>query len=127
MSAYLEAVSAADVGADAFRTGARSRREAVEEAQRDLSETLARSPAAPIGDVLEAWPRLTTRQKNRALSGLIEGVVVRRVGAGRVVPVEDRISIVASGSGVIPRYRGGGEAMGIVPLDDLDGVTTLGG
>ena len=129
LGAYLEAVSAADVGAEAFATGARKRREVVDhwrgEEQRAIA---AQAPAVPL-EVVEAYPSLSVTHRNRLLRGLIECVLVQRAGRGQVVPVGDRVRVIGRGAGIVDGpYRGGGKPLGIrsIDLPELDDPRVLG-
>jgi DNA invertase Pin-like site-specific DNA recombinase len=128
LTTYLEAVSAADVGAEAFAAGARPRREAVEDARDQLAAALATRPTPVEGDPVKAWERLNGARRNRLLRGLIETVLVARAGgpgARRAVP--DRVRVIKHGAGLINGYAGGGVAMPIrtTQLPDLDDPLVL--
>lgn len=114
LTAYLEAVSAADVGVQAFAQGARARRENVEAARRELAEIDV--SAIPIdGDPARLWPKLSARHRNLALRGLLETVLVAPAGRGRRVQVSDRVRVIAHGAGLIPS-RVHGQAMPLVAI-----------
>lgn len=120
LAAYLEAVSADDVGVEAFRAGARSRRVRAEEAQGRLQRALAVRPVMPaVGDVDEAWGRLDAHGRNAVLRGLLEVVVVRRGGGrGSRTPLRERVRVIEAGTGLIADSTGGPEvARGIAPID----------
>ncbi len=128
LSAYLTAVSAADVGEDAFRDGAHVRRDAITSARARLAAALAKQPTKIDGDPVTHWKTLDTTHRNRLLRGLIEAVVVARAGRPGRVPVESRVRLIKHGAGIVTRYSGGGAALGIHPIDihDLDGPVVLG-
>jgi DNA invertase Pin-like site-specific DNA recombinase len=130
LATYLEAVEAADVGAEAFAAGARKRREAVDRAQGELQAELARRPAMPIsGTGAEVWETLDAQERNTVLRGLLAAVVVRRAGGrGARVPLADRVRVFTFGADIDLPSRGGGEAAGIIPIDlpDLDDPRVLG-
>jgi DNA invertase Pin-like site-specific DNA recombinase len=119
LNAYMEAVSADDVGVDAFRAAARSRRERVEEAQARLQRALAVQPAVPaVGDVDAAWGQLDAHGRNAVLRGLLEVVVVRRGGGrGSRTPLRERVRIIEAGTGLIDNGRQTEIARGIRPID----------
>ena len=123
LDAYLDAVRAADVGADAFAAGARKRSSEIEAAKHDLFAAMARTPSsASIQTGAEAWDGLDAHERNALLRGLLDAVVVRAVGRGRKVPIQERVRIVPFGSSLaLPRQRGH-LASGLVPIpfDDLD-------
>lgn len=129
LSAYVEAISVEDVGPETFAAGARQRRQAVETAQAELRRVLALRPSLPeYGDAAEAWDRLDGAERNTVLRGLVEVVLVRRVGRGRRVPVGERVRVIAFGSGFPVPRKLGDVPLGIVPLPfpDVDGEGVLG-
>ncbi len=118
LAAYLTAISAADVGAEAFNEAASIRRARVVEAKAAVQGAESTDLAA-IEGVLELWPSLSTEHQNRVLSGLLEAVVVKR---GRF-PAADKIRVFGHGAGILPVYKGGGQALPITELafpDDTD-------
>lgn len=124
LTAYVEAVSVADVGAAAFRAGAKLRRAAVEAADDELRAHLAAQPSGPvITDGAEAWDALEGHERNRLLRALLRCVVVARGGGrGSRTPLPDRVRVIAYGAKLALPVRRGGEASGLVPiiLPDLD-------
>lgn len=127
LDAYLDAVRAADVGAEAFARGAKKRSEAVEVAKDALYAALARRPADPsLGSGADAWQDLDPHERNTLLRSLLAAVIVRPAGKGRRVPVEDRVRVVAYGTDLrLPPNRGH-LASGIVPIfPDTDDVGVL--
>jgi DNA invertase Pin-like site-specific DNA recombinase len=115
LTAYVEAVSAADVGAAVFGEGARARSAAVDGARGALSRLLGVDGEPVTAGVVEAWPELSVTHRNRVLRGLIECVTVRR---GRVA-VGERAQVVVAGAGVLPSYVGGSVARELAPLEWL--------
>jgi DNA invertase Pin-like site-specific DNA recombinase len=103
LGTYLQAVSAADVGADRFNEGATIRRQAVDKARAEL-DALAGTNRTETKRLVTEWPKLSANHKNALLRSLLEVVLVR---PGRE-PINDRIQIVAHGAGIIQPYRGGG-------------------
>lgn len=121
LTAFLAAVSAADVGVEAFAAAARERRDVLERAQAELRRRMALQPAIPeLGRGVEVWEILDGHERNALLRALLEVVVVRRAG-GRTVPVGERVQVLAHGAGVVPFGRSGGRPFGVVPLGFLDG------
>lgn len=128
LAAYLQAVSAADVGPEAFAAGAKTRRERVDEARARFTRLIAAAPAGDVsGDIIERWPTLTVKQRNHLLRHLIEAIIVRKAGRGVLIPPAQRVRIIAHGAGIITPYRGGGRPMPIqsVWVDDPDDPRTL--
>lgn len=115
LDAYLEAVSPADVGAEAFGRAARVRREAVDACRDALRIALARSPAEGFASPDELWEGLSSHERNTLLRGLFDAVVVRPVGRGRRVPVSERVRVFGPDAISLPRRSSGG-GVGIVPL-----------
>lgn len=130
LDAYLDAVKAADVGAEAFGAGARKRSAVIEEAKDALYAELARRPAAPtVGSGADVWEDLNPHERNTLLRSLLAAVVVRPAGkGGRVIPVADRVRVLAYGTDLGLRARRGHLGTGIVPIPfpDSDGVGVLG-
>lgn len=129
LAAYVEATSAAAIGAELFSAGLRQRQAALDEARAALARELERESTEVDGDPIAAWERFDVSQRNRLLRRLIECVIVERSGGrGRIRPVEDRVRVVALGTGLAPERTRGGVAMPLVPLPlpDLDDEGVLG-
>jgi DNA invertase Pin-like site-specific DNA recombinase len=127
LEVYLVAVNAAEVGADAFAAGARERRAKLEGATGEMRTELARVPAMPkVGTGAEVWDELDAHERNALLRSLLAAVVVRPTGR-RVVPVVDRVRVLAYGADLDLPRKGGHEPGGIVPIpfEDLNGVGVL--
>jgi DNA invertase Pin-like site-specific DNA recombinase len=127
LDAYLDAVKAADVGAEAFAAGAKKRSTAIETAKDVLYAELARRPTDPaLESGADAWNDLNAHERNTLLRSLLAAVIVRPVGKGRRVPVEDRVRVVVYGTELpLPANRGH-LASGIVPIfPDADDVGVL--
>jgi hypothetical protein len=98
LAAYLAAVSAEDVGAEAFRGGARQRREAVEQAQTDLDQAREQAGVADLPQAAElraTWPDLTMPERRELLRAGLDRIVL---GKGKVA-IEKRARIVWRGEG----------------------------
>lgn len=119
--AYLQATAALDVSPDALRAGAEQRQAAVDEARSELRRREALRPVTPgVETGGEAWEGLDGHGRNALLRALLEVVVVRKVGRGRTMPVEDRVRVVAHGTGLpVPRKRGD-VPIPVTPLPFLD-------
>lgn len=130
LAAFLEAVSAADLGAEAFADAARTRREAVDAARDELRAELARRPGIPAeGTGAETWDKLNGQERNALLRALLGAVVVRRAGGrGARVPLPERVQVLSYGAQLDVPPRRGGEASGIVPIAfrDADDPGVLG-
>lgn len=109
---FLVAMTAASMPKDAYAAAARARMDAVEAAQtRHAHELAANSARAVSGDAIALWDRMSTEQRNHALRGLIEVVIVKRAGGrgggrGPAVPLTDRVRVVAYGAGLLPAAPG---------------------
>ena len=127
LAAYLSAVKAAGLGAEDFATGARERREQIEEARAQLAAVSARELPTFTGDPGEIWETLTVGQRNRLLCGLIETVLVEASGRGKLVPVEQRARVVRFGAGIVePRTaRGAVRASHEIVLPDINDPAVL--
>ena len=122
LSAYLEGVQAAGIAPAAFADGARQRQAAVDTATEALTAAeAAHGAVAQVGAALELWETLDVSERNHVLRGLLSYVAVRKVGRGQLVPVSDRVQVVAAGFGVEPLKRRGEAALGIRPILWLDG------
>jgi DNA invertase Pin-like site-specific DNA recombinase len=129
LAAYLSAVSASDVGVEAFAASARERSGRVELAREALQRNLALHPVAPeLRGGREAWDALDGHGRNPLLRALLEVVIVRRAGGrGARTPLGERVRVIAHGAGLLKRSRGGGVAAGVValPFPDLDDERVL--
>lgn len=122
LAKYVETVQVAGLDGDAFVHGARARQAQLDEARAVLEAALARVPQRVLGDPIEAWKQMDGSQRNHVLRGLIDCVLVRRVGRGQLVPVAERARIIRRGVGLVTPYRGGGGAHPLVQVDfdDID-------
>jgi hypothetical protein len=91
------------LGEAKFTEAVEVRQRALEEARQQLAEV--RSQATLLhdlsdGDLLAAWPTLSTEKKRRLLHGLLDRVVLRRAGArGRQAPpIDERTQIILRGN-----------------------------
>jgi hypothetical protein len=129
LAAYLDAVSAADLGTEAFAAGARKRQGEIDRTRDEMRAELARRPAIPMAATgAEVWGSLDAQERNTVLRGLLAAVVVRRAGGrGARVPLADRVRVFKFGAGLDLPARGGGAAGGIVPIElpDLDDPRVL--
>jgi DNA invertase Pin-like site-specific DNA recombinase len=90
------------LGEQKFREGVEVRQHALDDAQAELAH--ARSQASliadlPTGDLVAAWPTLSTQEKRRLLHGLLDRVILTRSpGRGKnATPVHDRTQIILRG------------------------------
>jgi hypothetical protein len=117
LAVFLEAVSAADLGVEAFARAARVRRDAVDAAKGEVERLMASRPPAVSAALLEEWERMSDGQRNRLLRSVIEVVLVARAGGrGRIVPIESRVRVIRAGAGLVMPYRGGGVPRPNVPV-----------
>ncbi|MBA3401361.1 MAG: hypothetical protein H0U05_05155, partial [Actinobacteria bacterium] len=91
------------VGEEKFLEGVDARQRALDEAREAFAELRNQSALADDladGDLLKAWPSLTTQEKRRLLHGLLDRVVVSRArGRGKNAnPVRERVQIVLRGN-----------------------------
>jgi hypothetical protein len=91
------------LGEAKFTEAVEVRQRALEEARQRFAEV--RSQATLVqdlsdGDLLAAWPELSTPEKRRLLHGLLDRVILRRAGArGRLAPpIGERTQIVLRGN-----------------------------
>jgi DNA invertase Pin-like site-specific DNA recombinase len=129
LAAYLDAVSAAELGAETFAAGARKRSDDVDRAREELRAELARRPAIPMAATgADVWGSLDAQERNTVLRGLLAAVVVRRAGGrGARVPLTNRVRVFKFGADLALPARGGGAPGGIVPIElpDLDDPRVL--
>jgi len=111
LAAYLTAVSAADIGPEAFNEGASIRRARIIEAKTAV-QAAENTDLAATEEVLKLWPTLNEEHRNRVLCGLLEAVVVKR---GKI-PAAEKIRVFGHGAGILPAYKGGGTALPITEL-----------
>ena len=107
LDAYLAAVSAADVGAEAFRpvpgsaarwwTGARRRWSGCANGRGSLT-------CRPPSSSRPSWPNLTVHEQNRLLRAGLDAVVIER---GRVA-ITDRTTVYWKGTAPMEALRGRG-------------------
>jgi DNA invertase Pin-like site-specific DNA recombinase len=120
LEAYVTAISAADVGAEAFAAGARQRSKAVDAARTALHAAMDREPADfPGATGGQIWEVLDAHERNQLLRGLLAAVVVKRGGGrGSRTPLVDRVRVLAHGFEdlKLPGGRLGGVGSGIVPI-----------
>lgn len=116
LAAYLDAVQAAGLAPDTFAAGARKRQAAITDARDVLGRLISSRPVVVEGDAVALWPNLNETERNHLLCGLLEAVVVRKVGRGRVVPVAERVRVLRAGAGVFRAYGGGGRALPLVAV-----------
>lgn len=125
LAAYLEAVQAA--GVESFAAGARLRQDAINEARDELAVALSAQPARIDADAVAIWPNLNDSERNHLLSGLLEAVIVRKVGRGRSVPVAERVRVIKHGAGVFQSYSWAGRPMALRAFwPDADDPLVLG-
>ena len=91
------------LGEQRFLDGVEARQQALEEARAQLAEIGSQTAIVEEltdGDLLGAWPALTTPEKRTLLHGFLDRVVLRRAGArGRAAPpIEARTQIVMRGN-----------------------------
>lgn len=127
LAAYLDAVQAAGLAPDTFAAGARKRQAAITEVRNTLAQLVTTRPAIIDGDAVALWPDLDGTERNHLLCGLLEAVVVQKVGRGRVVPVAERVRVLRAGAGIFGAYGGGGRALPLVAVfPDADDEGVLG-
>lgn len=129
LKAFIEATSA--LNNPAFAVRAKTLADNAADADDVLAAARARQPALPgPTDAVESYLALkTSERRNRALRALLSAVVVRAVGRGHRVAVEDRARVLRFGAprvGVDSKH--GGTVGGLVPIafDDLEGMDVLG-
>jgi hypothetical protein len=94
------------LGEQKFLEGVEARQRALDEARAGLGEARSQSALAEElgdGDLLRAWPDLTTQERRRLMHGLLERVVVTRADRrGRHArPIGERAQIILRGGFVL--------------------------
>jgi site-specific DNA recombinase len=98
------------IGQDKFMQGVDARQRALDGARDELAELRSQSVLASevtSGDLLAAWPELTTQERRRLLHGLLDRVVLKR-SAGRgakATPIGERTQIVLRGNVLLEPAR----------------------
>jgi site-specific DNA recombinase len=119
LAVYLQTDLVTTVGQDAFLSGVEARQARVDEARQQMEVMRAESAIADTltsGDLLAAWPELTTVEKRTLLHGLFERVVLHRDENSRhktrALPVAKRVEIVLRGGAHLAPSA---EAVGFAP------------
>jgi DNA invertase Pin-like site-specific DNA recombinase len=91
------------LGEQKFIDGVETRQRALDEARQTLAGLRQQSSLASEladGDLLAAWPTLSTQEKRRLMHGLLDRIIVKRAsGRGRhAEPVDQRTQIVLRGN-----------------------------
>jgi DNA invertase Pin-like site-specific DNA recombinase len=106
---YLETDLVSTIGQSAFRQGVKARQAKIEEAREKLTALRAQSVVADehlTGDLLEAWPELTTPEKRQLLHGMLDRVLLTRSDGRNLAaqkPIDERATIVLRGGQKIRR------------------------
>jgi site-specific DNA recombinase len=100
---FLETDLVSTIGQNAFRQGVKARQGRLDEAHNRLAVLRAQTVVAEelmTGDLLEAWPELTTPEKRQLLHGLLEKVILTRSDGRKPQtrqPIEERTRIILRG------------------------------
>ncbi|MEO8092065.1 MAG: hypothetical protein ABI726_05085, partial [bacterium] len=98
LATYLTAVSAEDLGAEAFSAGAKQRREASDRATEALEQAREQAGLADLpreADLRHEWPNLDVRDRNAIIRQALDGVIL---STGRR-PINDRSRLIWRGMG----------------------------
>jgi site-specific DNA recombinase len=98
LATYITAVSAEDVGAEAFAAGAKQRREAVDAAAAFEDEVRERAGLTDLpqeADLRQQWPELDVGEQNAILRAALDAVILSN-GRGR--QIDQRARLVWRGS-----------------------------
>jgi site-specific DNA recombinase len=91
------------LGEQKFVEGIEVRQRALDQARQSLGELRSQSALAEEiteGDLLDAWPTLTTQEKRRLLHGLLDRITLKRApGRGKnATPIAERTQIILRGN-----------------------------
>ncbi len=121
LATFLDVTASAGLDAETMAAGLRQRQDRVRDAERDLAGLVVVGGLPVVDDPAGLWAGFDHGERLVLLRGLVEAVVVRRVGRGKVVPVGERVRVVRFGAGLFGT-GGGGRALplrGVWPaLDD---------
>lgn len=128
LARFLSGVNAAGIEESDFAAAAHERRTVLDKARSDLAATVSAGANDLTVDPVTLWDGLSMRHRNQLLRGLLEVVIVRAVGRGRQVAVNDRSRVIVNGAGIVSHYQGGGVARPVVelPFPDLTDPVVLG-
>jgi DNA invertase Pin-like site-specific DNA recombinase len=129
LKALVKTVTAAGLEELDFAEELRDRKRAVEDAREALRVERARLPVIPAFSTgAEVWKTLDEAERNTLLRALLEAVIVERAGGrGSRRSLDERVRVIAHGTGLRVAEGGNGKAGGIVPvpLPDLDAPGVL--
>lgn len=114
LTTYLETDLISTVGREALLAGVEARQDRVDHARKEIDSLRAESAIEDTltsGDLLAAWPDLTTQAKRTLLHGLLEQVTLRRDNNSRnnkhlALPLDERVEIVLRGGTTLERAPG---------------------
>jgi DNA invertase Pin-like site-specific DNA recombinase len=117
LDAYSEGMKVAEIGAEHFAAGMKSRVAAVEAAREELGRTRT-GPTPQSADALDAWEELSVEDRRAVLARVYGVIWVRR---GRGLPVEERVRLVPLGDEPSNLSRPGRRSGAPTPIswDDL--------
>lgn len=115
LDAYLVAVTAAGLEPGEFAAGLQSRRDELRAAEAALStlEQLTTDTALGGQAALKAWEDGDAARRGVIIRALVETVVVRASGRGNVLPLDERVRVIAHGTGLDLGERHGAAPMGL--------------
>ncbi|WP_028061200.1 recombinase family protein [Candidatus Solirubrobacter pratensis] len=100
------------MGRETWLSAIRSHKDAVALAERacDDCRRKAAGVSVPVADLREYWSKLSTDEQRTILRQTIDAIMVRNVGRGNVVPVEERVRILWRGQAPADLPRQGQKA-----------------
>lgn len=116
LSVFLEATRFANLDPRDAAKALQARADRVRQLEQQLAtaNTVARVEIDPAN----AWDTMPHNRRNHLLRSLLETIVVRPVGRGRNIPVDQRVRLVRAGAGIVPRPLAGVVPLPFLPLDD---------
>ena len=122
LARFLEVTGSAGLDADTLAVGVQQRQRAIRDADDLVSDLTARQRVPVVSDPQALWDSLDVGERAQLLRGLVEAVVVRKVGrGGPLTLVADRVRVVRLGAGLFSAKAGSERALalrGVWPAAD---------
>lgn len=100
LAVFLEVTGSAGLDANTLGAGVKQRQDAIRGAERDVAALTVGDRVPVVDDPQALWDSLDVSERAQLLRGLVEAVVVRRVGRGNLTRVGDRVRLIRQGAGL---------------------------